>query len=101
MEIHRDDPPEHLGADLEELLAEDQRVSEQGLRVTARPGERVVEVRGTIATAERRDAVGEVLAEHLPGWQVVNQVDVLASDLAAPASAERVAPEAREDGSPP
>lgn len=91
MEIHRDDPPEHLGADLEELLAEDPRVNEQGLHVTVGDGAAVV--RGAVATEARRDAIGQVLAEQLPGWRVDNQVEVLAADLAAPARAERLGPD--------
>lgn len=88
MDIHEDDQPEHLGADLEELLAEDPRVSEQGLQVTAdRP---VVVVEGTIATAERRDAVTQVLAERLAGWRIDNRITVLAAEMDAPGPAEHL-----------
>jgi hypothetical protein len=90
VDIHTDDQPEHLGADLEELLAEDPRVSEQGLHVTATVSPPVVRVEGTIATPERRDAVNEVLSERLGGWEIDNQVAVLSLELEAPGPAEQL-----------
>jgi hypothetical protein len=78
MEIRRDDLPEHLAADLRELLAEDSRVSEQGLDVTV--DDDCVTVQGVVATDERRRAVGSVLAERLPGRRIDNRVSVMASD---------------------
>lgn len=88
MEIHENDQPEHLGADLEELLAEDPRVSEQGLQVTAEDS--VVLVEGTVGTQERRDAVTEVLAERLAGWRIDNRLTVLAAEMDAPGPAEHL-----------
>ena len=78
MEIRHDDLPEHLAADLRELLAEDSRVSEQGLDV--RVDDDSVTVDGTVATDARRLAIEAVLAERLPGRRIDNRVTVVAMD---------------------
>ncbi|MBI2708144.1 MAG: BON domain-containing protein [Actinobacteria bacterium] len=89
MEIHEGDAPEHLAADLEELLAEHPDVGEQGLRVSAADG--VVHVEGAVATEARRDAVRALIARGLPGWRVDDSLVVLADGLSAPEGSERLA----------
>jgi hypothetical protein len=88
VEIHRDEPDEHIAADLEELLAEDDRVNEQGVRVQVRNG--VVMVRGTVATRNRRDAILALLGEQLPDTPVELDVAVLAEELHPPSGEECV-----------
>ena len=86
MEIRRDDLPDHLAADLAELLIEDPRVAEQGVQVVVE-GTTVV-VTGTVATEERRAAIARVVRERLPDHDVENRVEVIA--LAEPPTTERL-----------
>ncbi|HEX6418808.1 MAG TPA: BON domain-containing protein [Acidimicrobiales bacterium] len=67
-------PPEYVAEHVRHALTTDARVHEQGLDVAV-IGD-VVVVRGTVATAALRDAVAEVVAEQVPGAEVVNDVDV-------------------------
>ncbi len=78
------EPADYLVGHVEEALACDERVNEQGLHVTIQ-GQRVF-VDGTVSTRERFDAVGEVVGELLPGFVLVNQVDV--ADYAEPSQME-------------
>jgi hypothetical protein len=66
----------YLGAHLEETLATDPRVSEQGLHVEADAG--VLVVRGTVSTPERLAAIDAVARESVPGVAVRNAVEVVA-----------------------
>ena len=70
------DPASYVGADIEDALAHDPRVAELGLRAEV-AGEAVI-LTGSVATADRRDAVGDVVRELLPGWDVHNRVEVYA-----------------------
>lgn len=88
VDIHGDDPNEHLAADLEELLAEDERISEQGLQVSVRPN--VVLVRGTVATRERRNAIVTVISGELPRYRIELDVRVLADEMHAPTGEEHL-----------
>ena len=88
MELRSDDLPEHLAADIAELLVEDPRVGEQGLHVSVNG--RTVTISGAVATDERRTRIGAVIAEKLPDLDVDNRVAVLAGDLDAPGEAERL-----------
>jgi hypothetical protein len=88
VDVHSDDPNEHLAADLEELLAEDERISEQGLQVTVRPG--AVLVRGTVATRERRNAIVTAVAAQLPRHRIELDVTVLADEMHAPSGEEHL-----------
>jgi hypothetical protein len=63
--------PEHL----HEALLADARVGEQNLQVHA--DGHCIHVRGTVATASRRDAVVAVVAELAPGWEICNEVELL------------------------
>jgi osmotically-inducible protein OsmY len=83
-----DDAPEHLAADIEELLAEDPRVSAQGLDVQVR-GEDVT-VRGEVATAAQRDGIAVVLAERAPGCRPAVDVRVVGSEVVETPGAELI-----------
>jgi BON domain len=86
VEIRRDDVPDHLAADLAELLIEDPRVAEQGVQVLVDGG--TVVLSGMVATEDRRAAIGRVVAERLPDHVVDNRVEVI--DVAEPPSMERL-----------
>lgn len=88
VEVHGDEPEPHLAADIEELLAEDERVSEQGLQVHCR--DRVVMVRGTVATRTRCDAIVEVLHERLPEHRIELDITVVAESLYEPVGEEHL-----------
>ena len=64
----------YLSAHLEEALAEDGRVAEQGLHVQV-AGDQVV-VSGTVSDPERKQAVTEVLADLVGSRQLVDLTDV-------------------------
>ena len=64
----------YLSAHLEEALAEDGRVAEQGLHVQV-AGDQVV-VSGTVSDPERKEAVTEVLTDLVGPRQVVDLTDV-------------------------
>lgn len=74
--------PEHL----HEALLADERVGEQDLQVHV--DEHCIHIRGTVATAARRDAVVAVVAELAPGWDICNEVQLL--DAAARPDVEDV-----------
>ncbi len=59
---------------LEEALARDPRVNEQGLHVEVDEGTFVV--RGSVSTPERRAGVEAVAADLLPGHPLRNEVTV-------------------------
>jgi len=65
----------YLSAHLEEALAEDGRVAEQGLHVHV-AGERVV-VSGTVSDPERKRAVTAVLEDLVGGRELVDMTDVV------------------------
>ncbi|HEV7887120.1 MAG TPA: BON domain-containing protein [Acidimicrobiales bacterium] len=67
-------PADYLVGHIEEALARDPRVNEQGLHVTVTGGRVLVD--GTVSTPARHEAVAAVVAELLPGWTVSNQADV-------------------------
>jgi osmotically-inducible protein OsmY len=71
-------PPQYVAAHLRKLLAEDPRTAEQGVRVTVR-GDHVV-VSGSVATAERRSQLSEVVSSAVPDMVVHNDVRVVCSD---------------------
>jgi osmotically-inducible protein OsmY len=64
----------YLGAHLEEALAEDGRVAEQGLHVQV-AGDQVV-VSGTVSDPGRKQAVVEVLSDLVGDRTVVDMTDV-------------------------
>ena len=64
----------YRGRHLEQALAEDPGVSELGIRVTVRGG--AAYLQGEVATAERREHVGELVATLAPDLRVLNDVSV-------------------------
>lgn len=68
------DVPEYLAGHIHETLAEDPRVSEQGISVSVTPGN--VFLTGVVSTTERRDAISEVARELAPDHRIHNQVTV-------------------------
>ncbi|HZG95719.1 MAG TPA: BON domain-containing protein [Mycobacteriales bacterium] len=74
MDTPHSDVPEYLAGHLHETLAEDPRVSEQGICVTVTPGN--VFLTGVVSTVERRDAITEVAHEVAPDHRIHNQVTV-------------------------
>ncbi|HET7654772.1 MAG TPA: hypothetical protein VFK42_17190 [Acidimicrobiales bacterium] len=79
MEIHRDDHPEHLAADLHELLAEE--AGELGVRAEVDRERNVVALHGAVATAERVDECVRLVERALPGFRVDSRVEVVADEM--------------------
>lgn len=71
--VHRSE--RHMEAHLRERLAEDPRVNE--LNIDAAFSGRVVTLTGRVTTADRREAVGVVAAELLPGFEIRNDVTLI------------------------
>jgi hypothetical protein len=67
--------PQYLAARLRRALAEDPRTAEQGVR--AHVCGSTVQLSGEVATAQRRDALAAVIAEHVPDMTVRNDVRVV------------------------
>ncbi len=67
-------PDAYLVERIRSVLAQDSRVNELGIQVTL-AGSRVF-VTGSVATAERRHAIGTVIAEHFPDVELHNDVSV-------------------------
>lgn len=76
----------YLGKALEEAIAGDDRTAELGVRVNVRAGRAFLT--GTVASANRKDAVSTVASEHAPDLQIVNEITVV--DPAQQATAEPV-----------
>ncbi|HLK45464.1 MAG TPA: hypothetical protein VKT18_05725 [Acidimicrobiales bacterium] len=75
MTLDADAPSEYLVGHLEDALARDPRLCEQGLHVTM-PDRNVVRVTGTLTTAERKHAIAAVIAELLPGAELRDDTTV-------------------------
>ena len=75
--------PEHL----HEALLADERVGEQDLHVDVDGS--CIHVRGTVATATRRDAIVDVVRELAPDWEICNEVELV--DVATDPDVEDVA----------
>lgn len=67
--------PRYAAARLHRALAEDPRTAEPGVQITVR-GDAVF-LAGQVASRQRRDAVGEIAAEHVPDMNVRNEVQVM------------------------
>jgi osmotically-inducible protein OsmY len=73
-------PPAYLIGHIQDALAADDRSRELGVDVTlAGPDPRVV-LTGTVSTEAQRQAIGEVVAELAPGYDVVNELAVVSTD---------------------
>jgi hypothetical protein len=77
------EPADYVISHIQEALARDPRTTELGVDV-ALSGDRAV-LSGAVASAAHRDAIGEVAAEVAVGYQVVNDVTVVACDEAGEA----------------
>ncbi|HEX9969195.1 MAG TPA: hypothetical protein VGB03_03580 [Acidimicrobiales bacterium] len=74
MSLEQTAPSDYLVGHVEEALACDPRVNEQGLHVAIAAGK--VFVTGTVSTRERFDAVAEVVRELLPDFDLHNEATV-------------------------
>ncbi len=73
-------PPDYLIGHIQDALAADDRSRELGVDVAvAGPDQRVV-LTGTVSTDGQRQAIGEVVAEVAPGYDVVNELAVVSTD---------------------
>jgi hypothetical protein len=88
MEIRGDDHPEHLAADLHELLAEE--AGELGVRAVVDREARVVALHGSVATADRVHECVQLVERALPGFHVDSRVEVVAEDMRPPSSEEHL-----------
>ena len=82
---------EDLGALTEETrraLAEDPRLGQLDVSITLR-GQRAL-LTGHVVTRDRRQLVGEVVAEHLPGYEIDNATTILDDLPEPPATAEEL-----------
>ncbi|MDU0289163.1 BON domain-containing protein [Saccharothrix longispora] len=80
------EPEQYLSARLRRALAEDPRTTEQGVRVTVR-GDHVM-LSGTVASADRREALEAVIHDVAPDLTVFDDVKVVSVD--APAGREEL-----------
>ena len=78
--------PQYLVARLTRALAEDPRTAELGVHVTVRGDH--VHLTGEVTCAARKAEVERVVAEHLTGELVHN--DVLIADVREPGAAEEI-----------
>ncbi|MCA1832015.1 MAG: BON domain-containing protein [Actinomycetota bacterium] len=74
------EPKHYLVGHIREALAQDARVNELTIQVTI-AGEKIF-LTGNVATAERRDAITEVVGEVAPGYNVHNETTVQAYEAA-------------------
>jgi osmotically-inducible protein OsmY len=73
-------PPAYLIGHIQDALAADDRSRELGVDVTLTgPDPRVV-LTGTVSTEAQRRAIGEVVAEVAPGYDVVNELALVSTD---------------------
>ena len=82
-----DQPSDYVVGHVEEALACDPRVNEQGLHVALAGGR--VFVTGTVSTQQRREAVAQVVGELVPDHELRNEVTV-AADYPEPAEMEHL-----------
>ncbi|MBV9380300.1 MAG: BON domain-containing protein [Streptosporangiaceae bacterium] len=69
-----DQPPDYIAAQVERALARDPRTHELGVRAEVADG--VVILRGQVAGEERRQLIGEVARDAVPGLAARNEVSV-------------------------
>lgn len=81
-----DEPDEYIIEKLRHAFASDPRTSELGVDVKLVGGK--VFLAGVVATTERRDAIGDITRDLLPGCDVQN--DVVVEELSDPGEAEEL-----------
>lgn len=74
MTLEQGGPPDYLVGHVEDALARDPRVNEQGLHVAI--AARKVFVTGTVSTPDRHRAVEQVVTELLPDFELHNEATV-------------------------
>lgn len=74
------EPAEYVISHIQEALAQDSRTTELGIDVALSGGRAVLT--GSVASAAHRDAIGQVATEVVSGYEVVNDVSVVACDEA-------------------
>lgn len=87
-------PADYLVAHIEDALARDERVCEQGLHVAV--DGRVVTVSGVVSTEERQASIPEVVSELVPDFEIRNKATV--SDYPEIAKVEHLGTEQVEGG---
>lgn len=86
-----DSATEDLGALTEhtrQALADDPRLGQLDVAITLR-GQRAL-LTGHVATRDRRELLGAVVAEHLPGYEIDNATTTLEDMPEPPATAEEL-----------
>jgi len=81
-----DEPPQYVAAHVRDWLAEDDRLPALDIRVRIM-GHKVF-LTGSVATEARRAVVTDVVAAHLPGHEVHNEIAVVECPEASPAEVE-------------
>lgn len=81
-------PDEYLVGHIEDALARDPRVTEQGLRVELRGTPPTVVVTGTVVSKAHQTALAEVVAELLPDSRLIDETTV--ADYPEPADREEL-----------
>jgi len=69
--------PDYLPEHIRERLIHDPRVAEQDLRVEVR--EHTVMLGGNVATPQIRERITEVAREIVPGYEIVNETNVVSA----------------------
>lgn len=78
--------PDYLPEHIRERLIHDPRVAEQDLRVEVR--ENKVMLGGNVSSPEMRERITEVTQEIVPGYEIVNETNVVSGS--EPEGEERV-----------
>jgi osmotically-inducible protein OsmY len=73
-EAPHDEPKQYLIARIQEALAKDGRVNELDIDVVL-AGHKIF-LSGEVTTARRKEAISEIARECLPGYEVVNEVNI-------------------------
>lgn len=80
MALDRSSPSEYLVGHIEDALARDPRVAEQGLHVevptSETESETIVVVSGTVTSAQHKDHIIELIAELMPGTRISDRTTV-------------------------
>lgn len=76
MTLDRESPSEYLVGHIEDALARDPRIAEQGLHVELPAGETTVVVTGTITSTQHRAHIVDLITELMPGHRVSDRTTV-------------------------